>query len=333
VRTTTAQPSVTRTTSTIITTTTTAGNGIATPNPIQPGIPSNCDAFHLIKSGDSCAAIASTYGITTAKLISWNAEIGPNCQSLWVDYYICVSIVGEEPASPSPTTTAPSNGVPTPDPVQPGIVNNCNAFHKIQSGDTCDKITALYGISRTQLNSWNAEIGSACQFIWVDYYICVGVIGTTPRPTTTSVGNGIATPTPIQPGMVNNCDAFYRVQSGDTCDKITAAHGISRAQLSSWNAEIGNACQFIWVDYYICVSIVGVDPSPTQPGNGIATPVPIQTGMTNNCRRFYFVRSGDTCASVARGAGISEATFYSWNTGVGSSCSALWLDTWYCIGV
>ncbi|KAH7310814.1 hypothetical protein B0I35DRAFT_358276 [Stachybotrys elegans] len=316
-------------------TTTTAGNGIATPDPVQPGIPSNCNAFHKIKSGNSCGAIASTYGITTAKLIDWNPEVGSNCQFLWVDYHICVGVVGEKP--PTPSTTAPSNGVATPKPVQPGIVGNCNAFHKVKSGDTCDGIASTYGVTKALLNQWNSEIGSACQFIWVDYYICVGTIGTSPRPTTTTTqaGNGIATPTPIQPGMVSNCDAFHKVKSGDTCDGIASTYGVTSAQLNQWNPEIGSACQYIWVDYHICVSIVGVDPKPTttHPGNGIATPTPTQAGMTSNCRSFYFVRSGDTCAAIARAAGISEATFLSWNLGVGSSCQFLWLDTWYCVGV
>ena len=35
----------------------------------------------------------------------------------------------------------------------------------------------------------------------------------------TSTGNGIATPTPTQPGMVSNCNKFYKVTDEDDVPK------------------------------------------------------------------------------------------------------------------
>jgi hypothetical protein len=40
------------------------------------------------------------------------------------------------------------------------------------------------------------------------------------------------------PGLVANCDKFYRVTSVDTCEVIEAKYGISPAQFSSWNPSI-----------------------------------------------------------------------------------------------
>jgi Pyruvate/2-oxoacid:ferredoxin oxidoreductase gamma subunit len=40
------------------------------------------------------------------------------------------------------------------------------------------------------------------------------------------------------PGIVDNCDGFYKVSSGDQCGTIAAKHGISVAQFQSWNTEI-----------------------------------------------------------------------------------------------
>lgn len=44
--------------------------------------------------------------------------------------------------------------------------------------------------------------------------------------------------------------------------------------------------------------------------------------------------SGDTCAKIVDKYGtFTLADFYGWNPGVGSDCSALWLDYYVCVGV
>ncbi|GAW24990.1 hypothetical protein ANO14919_145880 [Xylariales sp. No.14919] len=52
---------------------------------------------------------------------------------------------------------------------------------------------------------------------------------TTAPTTTTSLGNGIATPTPYRPSMVSDCDEFHLVNNGDTCTSIASNRGISLA--------------------------------------------------------------------------------------------------------
>jgi hypothetical protein len=82
-----------------------------------------------------------------------------------------------------------------------------------------------------------------CSNLWLDYYICVHVLGATttapgaPKPTE-DPGSG---PSPQLPGIINNCDVFYKVSSGDTCDSITKAHGISTTQFKSWNTGINDS--------------------------------------------------------------------------------------------
>jgi LysM repeat protein len=80
-----------------------------------------------------------------------------------------------------------------------------------------------------------------------------------------------------------------------------------------------------------------VNPKPTTTtttkGNGVATPTPIQTGMTGSCNKFYKVVDGDSCETIAKKADITLANFYAWNKGVGSSCKTLWLGYYVCTGV
>lgn len=246
------------------------------------------------------------------------------------------------------------------------MVGNCNRFHLVVSGDGCTSIGSLYAVTMADLAAWNPAIGSTCTSLWLNTYICVGVMGSGPSPTTTAPGNGIATPTPIQDGMTPDCDRFHLVASGDQCSAIATRYNIPLANFYSWNPAIGTSCQSLWLNTNVCVRTIGfVPPTPTTTGNGISTPTPTQPGMVNNCHRFHrgmppsllfslpagpsealfcdtelvgyanklkLVASGDQCGTIVARYGISLATFYSWNPAVGNNCQYLWLDTYYCVG-
>jgi hypothetical protein len=68
-------------------------------------------------------------------------------------------------------------------------------------------------------------------------------------------------------------------------------------------------------------------------GNGVATPTPIQPGMTNHCNKFQLIKVGDQCGSVASSAGISLTELYEWNPSIGRSCTSLWADTYVYVGL
>lgn len=145
------------------------------------------------------------------------------------------------------------------------MVSNCNKFHLVESGQYCALIISQYGISDTDFYTWNPEVGgSSCSNLWLDAYVCVGVIGGNPAPTTTLVtststttaGNGVATPTPVRDGMAKNCDAFHLVVSGDYCQKIADDARITLAEFYAWNPDVGTTCQSLWLDYYVCISLI-----------------------------------------------------------------------------
>ena len=145
-------------------------------------------------------------------------------------------------------------------------------------------------------------------------------ISTRSKPTSTiSTGNGVVTPTPTQPSMVGNCNKFYKVQQGDSCDEIAINHGISGADFAKWNPKVhvGAQCTGLWADAYACVGVLnGGDPTvtdkpstTTSAGNGIATPGPTQPNMVDNCNKLHFVKKGDSCADILSSNGISMDDF------------------------
>jgi hypothetical protein len=200
-------------------TTTTSGNGISTPTPIQTGMVSNCNSFYLVQTGDTCGTVASSKDISLSDFYAWNPAVGSSCQYLDLGDYVCIGIVGFTATITTSTSTIPGNGISTPTPTQSGMTSNCNKFHLVASGDTCFDLAMENGIPLSLFYSWNPAVGTDCTHLDIGDYVCVDVIGYTPSTTTsttttTTTGNGVITPTPIEPGMVGNCNKFYYTQNG-----------------------------------------------------------------------------------------------------------------------
>ncbi|KAH7311957.1 LysM domain-containing protein [Rhexocercosporidium sp. MPI-PUGE-AT-0058] len=339
------------------------------PSPALPHSPDTstyCTWWVDVQTATTCDAILSTNFITLAEFRRWNPSLTPACAVEGGKSY-CVEVFGEPvPSSsttpttksttfstriststkatstktttraptttskPLPTTTKTGNGITTPTPIQTNMVKNCDRFYKVKSGDTCAKISASNGVTVQQLTTWNPAVKSDCSAMWLDYYICTSIVGHTPTTPTTAT-NGITTPTPIQTNMVKNCDRFYKVKSGDTCAKISASNGVTTQQLTTWNPAVKSDCSALWLDYYICTSIVGH--TPTTPGNGVQTPTPFQTGMTKSCKTFHLVTSGQTCQVITTKYKITQANFLKWNPAVKSDCTGMWANAYVCIAV
>ncbi|KAI1131229.1 LysM domain protein [Nemania abortiva] len=254
--------STTRATST----TTVPGNGISTPSPVQTGIATNCNKFYLVANGDGCYDIAAAQGITLTDFYAWNPAVGNTCATLLAGYYVCVGVTGSTATTTTTTTTTTkavstttkTSGIMTPTPIQTGIAGNCNAFYLVKSGDSCYDIAAAKSISLNDFYAWNPAVGNTCATLISGYYVCVGISGsaTTTLPPTTTKGNGVSTPTPIQTGMVTNCDTFHKVVSGDSCYDIAAAAGIALASFYSWNPAVGSTCATLYLGYYVCIGLI-----------------------------------------------------------------------------
>ena len=70
----------------------TATSSISTPSPIQTGMTSLCDEFHLVETGDECSTIADQYSIALADFYSWNPVVGTSCTNFELGEYVCVGV-------------------------------------------------------------------------------------------------------------------------------------------------------------------------------------------------------------------------------------------------
>ncbi|RSL84063.1 hypothetical protein CEP51_004161 [Fusarium floridanum] len=302
---------------TTTTTATTTGNGVSTPTPIQSGMVSNCNKFHIVGKTTTCQGIADYNKISISDFYKWNAGIKSDCSNLELGAYACAGVIAstsEPTTTAKPTTTG--NGVSTPTPIQSGIAD----YNKISISD---------------FYKWNAGIKSDCSNLELGAYACAGVIAssepvTTPEPTTT--GNGISTPTPIQSGMVSNCNKFHVVGKTTTCQGIVDYNKITMADFLKWNAGVNSGCTNIELGNYMCVGVIATsEPTPTTTTSGVVTPTPTQEGMIQGCTKFHPVSSTTTCEGILNYNKITLAQFCKWNPAVKSDCSNLWKDTYACV--
>ncbi|KAL4744688.1 hypothetical protein BDW72DRAFT_199341 [Aspergillus terricola var. indicus] len=263
--------------------------------------------------------------------------------------------------------------VSPPGTAAPGTTDDCSEWIEYSSSLTCALIEQYFGMTEAEFEAWNpivTELGSGCTLIEGLYY-CVQVnfttitvsstnpisttatfststistvVTTSSTSTITTTPSAIATTTPYETGMVDDCDAFHLVVSGDTCADIASIAGISVSDFESWNPTVGSDCSGLWLDYYVCIGIVGGNTTSTTTtttttststftGNGVTTPTPYETGMVDDCDAFHLVVSGDDCADIASDADITLDEFYTWNPTVVTSCSGLWLGYYVCVGI
>lgn len=140
----------------------------------------DCSFAIAANPGDSCDSFAESWAITVNKLKSLNP--GLDCSNLDGDKEYCVmgEVNIDEPTTTSTTstvvqttstateTTQPSiTTTPTndPEPIQPGLAENCDTFHKVVDSDNCDDIVAMAGISPTQFSQWNPYINDSMSLL------------------------------------------------------------------------------------------------------------------------------------------------------------------------
>ena len=76
------------------------------------------------------------------------------------------------------------------------MVSGCSWFYLVEANDSCYNIAQEAGISLDSLYSMNPALGTSCEGLLSDFYIC---LGTTGAPKTVTSGTPVApTPQPIQ---------------------------------------------------------------------------------------------------------------------------------------
>lgn len=106
-------------------------------------------------------------------------------------------------------------GASKPSTTQDGLIDSCISFHQAGKGETYAKIISNFGtFDFDTFFKWNPAVNADCSGIWAGYYYCVSVPGTpAQKPSATSLKptatGGVQTPSPIQEGLIKNCNKFH----------------------------------------------------------------------------------------------------------------------------
>ncbi|PYI09360.1 hypothetical protein BO78DRAFT_437930 [Aspergillus sclerotiicarbonarius CBS 121057] len=265
-----------------------------------------------------------------------------------------VSTLSSSSSSIATTTTAAvtTTAASGPSPTQTGLISTCDAFYYVQPGDSCWAIANSYSnFTLNEFYSWNPAVKTDCSGLQSDYYVCIGVAGSTTAASSTTLPattTSSATPTgsylPQQTGIASNCDDYYYVQHGDTCSAIATNHDISLSNFYTWNPAVGTTCSGLEADYWVCVGVSGGNSAttttppttttsiPTTSTTGTA-PSPTQSGLVADCSTYYPAKSGDSCWSIVNDeyTYLTTSLFEQWNPAMGSDCSNLQIGYYYCV--
>ncbi|KAE8392341.1 hypothetical protein BDV23DRAFT_171054 [Aspergillus alliaceus] len=332
----------------------------------DPHVSSECTYWaNSIKSTDTCAALERYYGISNAHLVSWNPSLQATDYALSEGWSYCVeasaiatttkTTIPEKTTSEKTTTTTkapattPSNfttssatksTVGGPSPTQTGLTSSCNAFYYVQKDDSC----------------WATAAKTNCSGLQPNYYVCVGVVGSTAPIITSKTATASPTTTtaphsPQQSGISSDCNNYYFVEAGDERAFIAAKHGIT----------LRSTCGSLQAGYWV---YIGVEPpQPTTQATTAKTTTgtapastrlsPTQSGIITDCSAYYQAQGGDNSWPIVnkKYSYLTAAKFYewnpaigtsctntstqfgSWNPYVGSSCATLWQGYYVCVGV
>ncbi len=270
---------------------TTSSNQTATTNTVT----------HTVKVGDTLNKIAATYQTTVANLVKTNGISNPN-----------LIIVGQTltvRGTSSTTATSTSDSTSTTDTTTTGT-------YTVKSGDTVAKIAAAYGVSVSDIKSWNSL--SNVNLILVGQTLSVkGATSTATTQQTTKTTQTAANST-----TTATATGTYTVKSGDTLSKIASQLGTTVANIQSLNS-LSNV-NVLYVNQTLKVSGTASTATTTT---STATSTTTKTSTTTatstaaaktttltNGQTVYTVQSGDTIAKIANSFGVSISQLTQWNS-------------------
>ncbi|KAK0612011.1 hypothetical protein B0T14DRAFT_571853 [Immersiella caudata] len=252
------------------------------PAPTHAGTDANCNKWHVVSTGDGCDVIEAQYGITHAQFLGWNTAVSADCiTNFWGGYAYCVGVV---PSTP-------------PGPTFPGTPPSCNAWHLVETGQNCDTIASLYGITRAQFLEYNPDVSTDCaNNFWLGYAYCVRLGSTV---------SGSVTPTPTPSSSSPGESA-----SSSTTSFYNSTYSIEHP-VTSWMISTPTIDNSTW--------------PPTQ----------TQAGQPAYCNNWHLVQDRDDCDSILfqYGGWMSLADFIAWNPAVQTDCSGLYVNYWVCVGI
>lgn len=82
-----------------------------------------------------------------------------------------------------------------------------------------------------------------------------GAKSATSTASTTHASTSRQVPSPLQPGIHDDCNKWHYVDDGDGCYSIAERYHIKLTDFYTWNSKVGENCYGLWLHYYVCVGV------------------------------------------------------------------------------
>jgi len=199
----------------------------------------------------TCPKIEEAFELSMTDFQRWNPSIVLPCSSLPKDQSFCIAategrITIEIPVTVGPTVTVTEG---------PTVTVSTATTETVSTSAT---VTVSRQTILTVSTVSTLVVSGITVPVTVPVTVPLPLVSTT-TVTVTATGrgrNGLSTPLPYQPGMVENCKSFYYVQQGETCNAIAARFHIEEGQLVAWNPSAKADCTNLTADNYACVGVM-----------------------------------------------------------------------------
>ncbi|MGM0126161.1 hypothetical protein IGI37_003562 [Enterococcus sp. AZ194] len=269
--------------------------------------------YYTVKSGDSIWAISQKYGITMNQLRSWN-----NIKNdfIYPGQKLVVSNGGASTGTGNNSTGNSNNSSGNNSNSNTGNSNTGNSsssasqYYTVKSGDSVWAISNKYGISMSQLRSWN---NIKNDLIYPGQKLVVKK-GTSTGSNNSSSGNTNTGSSNDNNSSSNdsssNTSQTYTVKSGDSIWAISNKYGISMSQLRSWN-NIKN--DFIYPGQKLIVKKGASGSNSNNTNSGSSGSTNNSSNNSSGTSQTYTVKSGDSVWAISNKYGITMDQLRSWN--------------------
>ncbi len=159
---------------------------------------------HTVSRGETLSSVAAKHGVSVEQLKSWN-----KLKSSTIMVGQKLSVQGSSASSASGTSSAA-----------------VTSTHVVKKGESLGSIASKYGVSTSQLQSWNGIRDAS--------HIEVGQKLAVKGGKASSSGGS---------SSASSDWKTYTVQRGDSLGKIATQHGVSVSELQSWNGIRGSVIQ------------------------------------------------------------------------------------------
>jgi len=256
---------------------------------------------YTVRRGDSLSRIAKRYGVSLSRLRGWNGIVGDRLQ---VGDKLRVPAPKQSASAPKPARQASTRSAAIASSSRPSAAPGPGQY-RIRSGDSLSAIADRFGVSVSDLKSWNRLRSSR---IRAGKYLIVRPEAVSAPRRAPQVASQRATSQATSKKVTAATGERYRIRSGDTLAAIADRYKVSVADLKDWNNLRSTR---IRAGNYLLVG-PGSARSESAPRKASSQPAPRQRAASSAPAR-YKVRPGDSLGVISERVGVSVSDLKAWN--------------------